>query len=182
MLYWCRHQWGLLFSKDAVLSDLIAQVLVILTGYVIFDGLSSVLGGVVKGVGKQLAATPIVIISYYAIGLPLAALFGFKLKMGVKGLCLGMLVGTAVHAICFFMLVWCLDWNLEAHRAAARVGVTKEVSDTMEGLMVDQEDDSKDQEEEDEQLRAEAAEITHMLNPDEDQHAETDQIVQDNKV
>ena len=136
----CRHQWGLLFSKDAVLSDLIAQVLVVLTGYVIFDGLSCVLGGVVKGVGKQLAATPIIFFSYYAIGLPLAVLFGFRMKMGVMGLCLGMLVGTAVHALCFFILVFRMDWSLEAHKAAARVGVTKEDSGIMEGLIVSRED------------------------------------------
>ena len=136
MLCHCRHQWGLLFSKDAILSDLIAQVLIILSGYVIFDGLSCVLGGVVKGVGKQLVATPIIFFSYYVVGLPLAALFAFKLKMGVRGLCLGMLVGTAVHAICFFILVWLVDWNLEAHKAAARVGATKEGDDVMESLVV----------------------------------------------
>lgn len=136
MLCHCRHQWGLLFSKDPILSDLIAQVLIILSGYVIFDGLSCVLGGVVKGVGKQLVATPIIFFSYYVVGLPLAALFAFKLKMGVRGLCLGMLVGTAVHAICFFILVWLVDWNLEAHKAAARVGATKAGDDVLESLVV----------------------------------------------
>lgn len=126
----------MLFSKDPILSDLIAQVLIILSGYVIFDGLSCVLGGVVKGVGKQLVATPIIFFSYYVVGLPLAALFAFKLKMGVRGLCLGMLVGTAVHAICFFILVWLVDWNLEAHKAAARVGATKAGDDVLESLVV----------------------------------------------
>lgn len=116
-----------------------------------------------KGVGKQLAATPIIFVSYYAIGLPLAALFGFKLKMGVEGLCLGMLVGTAVHAVCFFVLVWCLDWELEAHRAAARVGVTKEGDDTMQSLLVDQQGEAELQDEEDKQLKSERAEVTQLL-------------------
>lgn len=141
----------MLFSRDAKLSNLIAQVLLVLTGYVIFDGLSAVLGGVVKGVGKQLLATPIVFFSYYVIGLPLAALFAFKLKWGVMGLCFGMLLGTAAHAICLSFLVWCMDWNLEAHKAAARVGVSKRVGETMEGLIVDQQGKHEDDLEEEEQ-------------------------------
>ena len=133
--YGCRRQWGVLFSNDDQLRDLIAQIFVILSVYVIADGLSVVLGGVVKGVGKQLLATPFVFISYYAVGLPLAALFGFHLKWGVRGLCLGMLLGTVVHAACFFILVWRLDWNLEVAKTAARVGASSKVDETTESLI-----------------------------------------------
>ena len=91
----------MLFSRDAKLSNLIAQVLLVLTGYVIFDGLSAVLGGVVKGVGKQLLATPIVFFSYYVIGLPWQPCLHSSSSGGVMGLCFGMLLGTAAHAICF---------------------------------------------------------------------------------
>lgn len=169
----CRRQWGLLFSNDAELSDLIAQVLVILTGYVIFDGLSAVLGGVVKGVGKQLLATPIVFFSYYVVGLPLAALFGFKLNWGVKGLCFGMLLGTAVHAVCFFILVWHMDWSLEAHKAAARVGITKRVGETLEGLVVDEQGkDDSDMEEEQEVENLGRLALAHVIDPADNQSQE----------
>ena len=92
------------------------------------DGLSVVLGGVIRGAGKQLLASPCVILSYYALGLPAAAFFAFKCELGVRGLCLGTLLGTAVHAGSFYFLVWKLDWNLEAHRAAARVKGSKSVA------------------------------------------------------
>lgn len=140
LLFLFRHQWGVLFSNDGQLSALIAQILVILSVYVIADGLSNVLGGVVKGVGKQLLATPFVFFSYYAVGLPLAALFGFHLKCGVKGLCVGMLLGTVVHSACFFFLVWRMDWTLEAEEAAARVGLSKTDNDTEEPLLRDSTD------------------------------------------
>ncbi len=116
------------------------------------DGLSVVLGGVVKGVGKQAVATPFVFFSYYAVGLPLAALFGFHLKWGVKGLCVGMLLGTAVHATCFFFLVWRLDWDLEAQKAAARVGISKRASDTMEHLISHDQNKEQGSLEEDEKM------------------------------
>ncbi len=111
-----------------------------------------VLGGVVKGVGKQAVATPFVFFSYYAVGLPLAALFGFHLKWGVKGLCLGMLLGTAVHATCFLFLVWRLDWGLEAQKAAARVGISKSAGETMEHLIAHDVDKQQGDLEEDERV------------------------------
>ena len=120
-----RKQWGALFSNDPQLAALIAQTLTVLAFYIVLDGLSVVLGGVIRGAGKQLLASPCVILSYYALGLPAAAYFAFKCELGVRGLCLGTLLGTAVHAGSFYFLVWKLDWNLEAHRAAARVKGSK---------------------------------------------------------
>lgn len=124
----CRNQWGALFSNDPELAALIAQTLTVLAFYIVLDGLSVVLGGVIRGAGKQLLASPCVIVSYYALGLPAAAFFAFKCGLGVRGLCLGTLLGTAVHASSFYFLVWRLDWNMEAHRAAARVKGSKIVA------------------------------------------------------
>ena len=55
-----------------------------------------------------------------------------------------MVVGTAVHAICFSVLVWFVDWNLEAHKAAARVGATKGSDDSLETLLVNGQDGNED--------------------------------------
>ena len=41
---------------------------------------------------------------------------------------MGTLLGTAAHAGSFYFLVWKLDWNLEAHRAAARLKGQKAVA------------------------------------------------------
>lgn len=124
----CRKQWGGLFSNDPNLAALIAQTLTVLAFYIVLDGLSVVLGGVIRGAGKQLMGAPCVIVSYYALGLPAVAFFAFKCGLGVRGLCLGTLLGTAVHAGSFWFLVWRLDWNMEAHRAAARVKGSKIVA------------------------------------------------------
>ncbi len=126
--FFCRKQWGALFSTDPELAALIAQTLTVLAFYIPLDGFSVVLGGVIRGAGKQLLAAPCVIISYYALGLPAAAYFAFNLGLGVRGLCLGTLLGTAAHAGSFYFLVWKLDWNLEAHRAAARLKGQKAVA------------------------------------------------------
>lgn len=101
-----RKQWGVIFSNDTELSSLIAKILIILAFYIIFDGLSVVLGGAIRGAGKQLLAAPCVLVSYYILGLPTAAYFGFVAELGVVGLCLGTLFGTMCHAGLFYILIW----------------------------------------------------------------------------
>ena len=78
----CRHQWGSLFTSDPQLISVIGSVLVVLAFFVIFDGVSVALGGVVRGTGKQAAAAPCTLASYYLLGLPAAAVLAFPLKLG----------------------------------------------------------------------------------------------------
>ncbi len=54
----------------------------VLAFFVIFDGVSVALGGVVRGTGKQAAAAPCTVASYYLLGLPAAAVLAFPLKLG----------------------------------------------------------------------------------------------------
>ena len=47
------------------------------------DGLEAVLSGVVKGAGRQASAVPIVLFSYYCVGVPLSLLLGFQAGLKV---------------------------------------------------------------------------------------------------
>lgn len=78
----CRSKWGLLFTSDPALISVISSTLTVLALFVIFDGLSVALGGVVRGTGKQAAAAPWTLACYYLLGLPAAALLAFPLKLG----------------------------------------------------------------------------------------------------
>ena len=48
------------------------------------DGLEAVLSGVVKGAGRQASAVPIVLFSYYCVGVPLSLLLGFQANLKVR--------------------------------------------------------------------------------------------------
>ena len=107
------------------------------------DGLSVVLGGDFKGVGKQAVATPFVLFSYYAVGLPLAALCGFHLEMGRQGPLLGYAFGDC--SPCYMLLLPRLAAGLEFRipEAAARVGISKTAGETTEHLISHDEDKSR---------------------------------------
>ena len=46
-------------------------------------------------------------------------------RMQVRGLCLGMMAGTATYATAFAGVWLCTDWGLEASKAAERAGVSE---------------------------------------------------------
>ena len=49
--------------------------------------------GVVRGAGRQTIGAITNFISYWLLGLPLAALLAFRLELGIHGLWAGLLVG-----------------------------------------------------------------------------------------
>jgi len=119
-----RYSIGRVFTSDAQVIHLLGTLAPVFAAYVISDGQQAVLTGVIKGLGKQYIAGPIVVFSYYAIGIPLSTLFaldlnGRGLNMGVKGLCIGTLVGTIVHMLCFMVVVYVrTDMQVEVDRVA----------------------------------------------------------------
>ena len=76
-----------MFTSDPALMDLVSHVMLILPAYIIADGLEVVLSGVLKGAGLQALAAPVVVISYYAVGVPASYLLGFQAKLQVRLIC-----------------------------------------------------------------------------------------------
>jgi MATE family multidrug resistance protein len=104
------QQLGRVFTDDAAVVELVASLAPLMAMYILTDGLQAAYTGVVKGVGKQGIAGPIVVFSYFGVGIPLSTymaldLHGNGLGMGVWGLCVGTLVATAVHAGTFAVVV-----------------------------------------------------------------------------
>lgn len=60
-----------------------------LSAYLVLDSIHGVNTGIVRALGKQFRASVATLICYYAFGMPLACLLGFKYDMGVKGFWLG---------------------------------------------------------------------------------------------
>jgi len=114
-----RHIWGSLFTDDKAVTALLSQLMVVLAVYVAFDALCCVSTAALRGCGRQAVAAPVVVFSYYIVGVPSALLLGFKTSLGVHGLAIGGLLGTATHAIAMTIMVLRVDWSGEVVRARA---------------------------------------------------------------
>tara|TARA_B100000767_G_scaffold215534_1_gene203080 strand:- start:68 stop:595 length:528 start_codon:yes stop_codon:yes gene_type:complete len=124
-----KDVWAMLYTSDTRVVRLVSQLLIPLAIYTAFDGVLCVATGTIKACGKQWVAGPVVLFSYYLIGIPLAYWLSFTKGQGAMGLAIGATVGTMLHSVLIIAVVWRTDWPEEARRAAERVG---EKSDAFE--------------------------------------------------
>ncbi|KDE03350.1 hypothetical protein MVLG_06157 [Microbotryum lychnidis-dioicae p1A1 Lamole] len=121
-----RHRWGLLFSSEKEVIEVVASVLGLVAAFQLSDGISGAMAGLLRGAGKATLGAVLNLISYYVVGLPLGMALTFAgPKMGLKGLWLGLtaaLTGTATLAT---WVILRLDWRLESENARIRMGVAK---------------------------------------------------------
>jgi MATE family multidrug resistance protein len=131
-----------LFAPDE--ADLIQQtsrLMPLLSLYVFADGIQQALGGIIKGCGRQVVTMPIVVVSYWVVGIPLAYYLAFVNHDGVMcednyfcgdvGLVTGLLVGTWVHMLLLAAVVLgTTDWEAEGKKANKRLEVNHEPRET----------------------------------------------------
>ncbi|XP_020093178.1 protein DETOXIFICATION 33-like isoform X1 [Ananas comosus] len=95
-----------------------------LLGATIFlNSVQPVLSGVAIGAGWQSLVAFINIGCYYFVGLPLGAIFGFKLKLNALGIWVGMLVGTLLQTVILVVITFRTKWQKEAMLAEERIRV-----------------------------------------------------------
>jgi MATE family multidrug resistance protein len=109
---------GLIFTSNHAVIMAVSGLIPILAVYIVVDGLQTALTGILKGMGKQRLGGPIVLFSYFVVGLPISYLltfqpFGFGFKWGVHGLCMGTLAGTVAHMALYSGVIARTDWIKE---------------------------------------------------------------------
>jgi multidrug resistance protein, MATE family len=65
--------------------------------YALLDGNKSVSCGVMRGLSQEIRATMASLVGYYLIGCPCELIFGFAMELGVLGLWIGQMCGSAFH-------------------------------------------------------------------------------------
>jgi len=77
----------------------------VLLVYIFFDTIHGVQSGIIRGLGRQSYGSIYTMICYYVLGLPIAAVFAFKLDMSIKGLWLGMTLGCIILDAGFWAII-----------------------------------------------------------------------------
>ena len=124
-----------LFTPNVQVIMETASTIPLLAIYVLMDSIQISLSGIIRGCGKQWIAMPIVIFSYWIVGIPLGYYISFILHngsndcsdndivlCGIVGLVFGMTIGTLIHMILLLVVVvGTTNWTIEAQRALERV-------------------------------------------------------------
>ncbi|KAL2500385.1 MATE efflux family protein [Forsythia ovata] len=112
-----KNWWGKLYTSDPQVLALISAALPILGLAEIGNSPQTSACGALTGSAQPKVGVRINIAAFYLIGLPSAALFAFKLKIGFQGLWLGL---VAAQVSCLIMMLFTLaqtDWKHQAKRA-----------------------------------------------------------------
>ncbi|NXV07065.1 S47A1 protein, partial [Cettia cetti] len=120
-----RNVLGHVFTKDKEIIDLVAWVMPIYVVFHLFEAMTGACSGVLRGIGKQKFGAIVNAVSYYGVGMPLAAVLLFVARIGVMGLWVAMLACVFILCTCFITYIYRLDWEKAAKEAQSRAGVTQ---------------------------------------------------------
>ncbi|KXN71897.1 MATE efflux family protein [Conidiobolus coronatus NRRL 28638] len=87
-----KHLLPTIFTKDPEVIDLVASILPFAASYQIFDGLTTVASGILRGQGRHSTGAKINATCYYLISIPLGFYLAFRFDWGLKGLYTGIIV------------------------------------------------------------------------------------------
>ncbi|KAI8083240.1 mate-domain-containing protein [Gilbertella persicaria] len=115
-----RHQIGYLFTSEPKVVIMVAHVLPLCAIFQVTDGIASVGGGVIRGLGRQSVAAMINLIAYYVIALPIGFYLTFRALWALTGLWTGLSIALFLVAAGEVMFLYKVDWFLEMKKAQQR--------------------------------------------------------------
>ncbi|ONH89483.1 hypothetical protein PRUPE_I005400 [Prunus persica] len=124
-----RKVWGYCYTTDKEVVEYVGEILLWVAISQFFDGIQSVLSGVIRGSGQQKIGAYVNLGAYYLIGIPISVILAFVLHIGGKGLWIGITVALFVQAVSLSIIVTCTNWEKEVKKASDRVHKTMAVTD-----------------------------------------------------
>lgn len=103
--------WAGFFSDSSVVIEKYASLTPLLVISIILDSFQGILSGVTRGCGWQHFAVCINLAMFYLIGMPIAAILGFVLKLYAKGLWMGLICGLFCQAGSLLLLTVFSKWT-----------------------------------------------------------------------
>ncbi|KAL4342283.1 hypothetical protein GQ457_08G006690 [Hibiscus cannabinus] len=103
--------WAGFFCDNHSIIKKFADMTPLLVVSITIDTVQGVLSGVVRGCGWQNWAVIVNLGTFYCIGMPIAVLIGFKFKLYVKGLWMGLICGLLCQACTLILITICKRWT-----------------------------------------------------------------------
>jgi len=106
-----RGSLAYIFTESQAVAAAVADLSPLLAFSILLNSVQPVLSGVAVGAGWQGVVAYVNVTSYYLIGIPLGAVLGYVVGLHVKGIWIGMLLGTLVQTIVLLFITVKTDWD-----------------------------------------------------------------------
>ncbi|XP_021896705.1 protein DETOXIFICATION 19-like isoform X1 [Carica papaya] len=103
--------WAAFFTDNPSIITGFASLTPLLAISIALDTIQGVLSGVTRGCGWQHLAVCINLVMFFFVGLPIAGVLGFKFKLYVKGLWIGLICGLVLQATSLLLITFCRNWS-----------------------------------------------------------------------
>ncbi|XP_021828793.1 protein DETOXIFICATION 19-like isoform X1 [Prunus avium] len=103
--------WAGLFSDSSAIIKLFASMTPFLAISIMADSVQGVLSGVARGCGFQHLAMYVNLGTFYLVGMTVACVVGFKLKLYAKGLWIGLICGLCCQAALLLLVTLRTKWT-----------------------------------------------------------------------
>ena len=111
-LYLTSEKWPLLFTNDQEVLDILSGVMLLVCVFEAMDTAQNIMGGVLRGAGKQKIGAIAYITLFYLIAIPLGIILAIKYDMGIKGQWIGIMVGCTLILIVMLIYYFCImNWD-----------------------------------------------------------------------
>ena len=120
-----------LFSSDEEVADLVAKLLPVSCIFMMADAVQAVVGGVLRGLGRQKLVLGLNILGFWCLAVPCGAILTFTkaINLGVFGLWWGFIVGLYASAtIGLICIRFFIDWEGEAEKATSRLATISTIA------------------------------------------------------
>uniref|UniRef100_UPI00358EA0A6 multidrug and toxin extrusion protein 1-like n=1 Tax=Myxine glutinosa TaxID=7769 RepID=UPI00358EA0A6 len=115
---------GYLFSNDLDVVKMVAFILPLCAGFQLFDGLSVVAGGILRGCALQKIGALCCLIGYYFIGIPIGISLMFLTDLHVFGMWIGLFISIFMQCVFMLFSVIRVNWESKAEQAQVNAGTT----------------------------------------------------------
>lgn len=109
-----------LFSSDADVIEIVAEVLPLCAAFQLFDAIAAVTNGILRGLGRQEIGGYIQLFCYYAIAMPISMGTTFSLGWGVMGLWTGVALALLLVSAIECIFIRYISWERSVEEAIAR--------------------------------------------------------------
>ncbi|XP_010922926.1 protein DETOXIFICATION 21 [Elaeis guineensis] len=116
-----RGRLAYIFTESDAVARAVDDLSVLLAFSILLNSVQPVLSGVAIGAGWQSVVAYVNITCYYVVGIPLGIVLGYVLNFHVKGIWMGMLIGTAVQTLVLVGVTAKTDWEKQVAVARQRL-------------------------------------------------------------
>ncbi|XP_045573439.1 multidrug and toxin extrusion protein 1 [Salmo salar] len=114
---------GYIFTTEQDIVKRVADIMIMYAFFHLADAVLGVMGGIIRGAGKQKIGALCNLVGCYFVGLPIGISLMFPNKMGIIGLWIGLFASVLTQSLILVVLLCKLDWKKVSQEALVRAGV-----------------------------------------------------------